>query len=248
MISHRVPLLTTILLLVAAGCQAINPAGPQVINHPEPQIPPLSMATFEAAGCAPGETGSWDCPDANPISVLGCDFLSEPGDLLGALNPEYPLARCLYFPIQHQQENPDSLDAPRLFNEGCLLPVYVRYVISKEGQFAAIETTEDLQEVYAPIETPDEALSYALAATGLEAKYGLQRQPGFRYFQDTLEDTFVIETADGFELLLYHYQVCGCGPHTTSAIRLQISREGIIKEITKSPAYEDPAEDGLCVD
>jgi hypothetical protein len=248
MIHHSVLVLTTILLFVAAGCQSTNPASPQVINHPAPQFPSLNMAVFEAAGCSPNEFGSWDCPEDSPISVLGCDSLSEPGELLGALNPNYPLARCLYFPIQDQQENPDALNAPRLFNEGCLLPVYVRYVISKEEQFTAIQIFEDLQEVYAPIESPNEALSYALAATGLEAKYGIQRQPGFRYFQESLEDTFVTERGGGYELLLYHYQVCGCGPHTTSAVRLRVSRDGTIEEVSNNPVYEDPAEDGLCVD
>jgi hypothetical protein len=242
------PVFAIILVLAAASCQSINPARPQVTNHPAPQIPPLSMATFEDAGCTPDEFGRWECPDESAITTLGCDSLDEPDELLGALNPTYPVARCLYFPIQNQQDNPNALDEPRVFNEGCLLPIYVRYVISRDGQFALINTSDELKEVYAPIESADEALSYALAATGLEAKYGLQREPGYRYFQDTLEDTFVAEQNGGFEVLLYHYQVCGCGPHTTSVVRLQVTREGAIQEISNNPVYEDPAEDGLCVD
>jgi hypothetical protein len=206
------------------------------------------MTAFEEAGCAPDEFGRWDCPDDSPITALGCDSIEEPEELLGALNPTYPLARCLYYPIQNQQENPEALNEERLFNEGCLLPIYVRYTIFRDGQFAAIKTTDELKEVYGPIETREEALSYALAATGLEAKYGLQRQPGFRYFQDTLEDTYVAEQNGGYEVLLYHYQVCGCGPHTTSVVRLQVSREGEIQELSNNPIYEDPEEDGLCVD
>jgi hypothetical protein len=199
-------------------------------------------------GCKADEFGGWDCPDDSPITALGCDQIDEPGELLGALDPAYPIARCLYFPIQNQQENPDALAEPRLFNEGCLLPVYVRYVVSQDAEFLTVNNITELQELFTPLESPEEALSYALAATGLEARYGLQRQPDYRYFQDTLEDTSVVEQDGGYEILLYHYQVCGCGPHTTSAVRLQVTREGEIEELSNNPVYEDPAEDGLCVD
>jgi len=60
-------------------------------------------------------------PETSFVSDPGCDTLGEPGELLGALEPSYPLARCLYFPIQHQQKDPNALNALRLFNEGCLL-------------------------------------------------------------------------------------------------------------------------------
>ena len=248
MSKHTLVLISPIILF-ATGCQLISGLGrTPVANRPTPVVAPLSMAPFEEAGCEADEFGNWSCPEDGPIPALGCDAIGEPGKLLGALEPAYPIARCLYYPIQHQQENPDAMDETKLFNDGCLFPVYVRYVIFRDGEFSSMKTLEELQAVYAPIESPEEALSFALAATGLEAKYGLQRQPGFRYFQEPLEDTFVEEKEAGYEALLYHYQVCGCGPHTTSAVRLQVSREGAIEEISNNPVYEDPSEDGLCVD
>jgi hypothetical protein len=206
------------------------------------------MAPFEETGCAEDEFGGWTCPEDGPIAVLGCDAIASPDDLLGALDPAYPLARCLYYPTRHQQENPDALNEERLFNAGCLLPVHVRYVISRDGQFVSINNLAELQETYAPLESPEEALSFALAATGLEAKFGLQRQANFRYFVDQLEDTHTEEVDGDYEILLYHYQVCGCGPHTTSAVLLRVSRDGDVQETSTTPAYENPEEDGLCVD
>jgi hypothetical protein len=206
------------------------------------------MESFEEASCAANEFGSWTCPDDSPITALGCDQIAEPGEMLGALSPSLPIARCLYYPTRHQQEDPDSLSAERLYNQDCLLPVYVRYAIFQDGQFATLNTREDLRRVFAPLQTSEEALSYALAATGLEAKYGLQHEPNFRYLADQMEDTYVSETEAGFEVLLYHYRVCGCGPHTTSAFLFRVTRDGDLQEISSTPVYEDPAEDGLCVD
>jgi hypothetical protein len=241
--------LVPIIILLTAGCQLTSgEGGIKVISHPSPEIPPPSMAPFEAAGCTADEFGNWSCPEDGPLAGLGCDAIGEPGELLGGLEPANPIARCLYFPTQHLQENPAAQEEDRFYNEGCLRPVYVRYVISKEGQFVSVNTLAELQAIYAPLESPEEALSYAVAATGLEAKYGLEREPDFRYFQDTLEDTHVEEKDGGYEVLLYHYQVCGCGPHTTSVIQLQVSTEGEIQEVSSNPIYEDPSQDGLCVD
>ena len=53
---------------------------------------------------------------------------------------------------------------------------YVRYAIMQDGQLKVLKSIADLQQAYAPIESEDEALSYALAATGLGVRYGLTAQ------------------------------------------------------------------------
>ena len=74
-----------------------------------------------------------------------------------------------------------------VYREGCLFPTYIRYVIRKDGQYQLARSEEDLLRLYAPIENGQEALSYALAVSGLEARYGLQYEPGLRYFVDELQ-------------------------------------------------------------
>lgn len=246
--NRKILLLSLFLLPVVGGCQAINALKVQVVNHPAPQREPPDMAVFKQAGCAIDEDGWWACPADSPIAALGCDRIKPVDALLGALDPVVSMAECLYYPTQHLEEHPDAFDTPRLYNEGCLLPVYVRYVILNEGEFTILSTLDDLQTVFAPLESPDEALAYGLAATGLQAKYGLKRQPSFRYLTERLEDSHVKEAHGGYEVLLYHYQICGCGPHTTSAVWLEISRDGDLREISRTPAFENPQEDNLCVD
>jgi hypothetical protein len=220
-----------------------------VINHPEPELPPISLAAFEAAGCTFNEYGIGECPLDSPLVELGCDQLRKPDHLLGGLDPAYPLALCLYYPFQHADETQgDPMDAPRFYNDGCMMPVFVRYAIFRDGNFEVLNTPEDLASTYELVESPEEALSYSLAATGLEARFGQQRELGYRYFVNRLEDTYVRQVDEGYQVNLYDYQVCGCGPHTTSIVNIEVFANGKINTLEEQPAFENPEEDGLCVD
>ena len=238
-----------ILALASLACQLTSSVGLQITNHPKPELPAPSLEPFEAAGCTFNEYGYGECPPASPFAALGCDQLRAPHGLLGGLEPSYPLALCLYAPFQHQDTaQGDPFSEPHLYNDGCMMPALVRYVIYKDGNFEVLSTLDNLRAVYAPLESPDEALSYSLAATGLSAYYDQQCQLGYRYFVDQLEDTHVRQVGGNYQINLYDYQVCGCGPHTTSIITVQVSPEGNIQTLSEQPAYEDPAEDGLCID
>lgn len=238
-----------ILILPTLACQLTSPITMQVVNHPEPELPPISLAPFEAAGCTFNEYGTGECPQDSPLVELGCDQLRKPGNLLGGLDPAYPLALCLYYPLQHNGEaQGNPMEAPRFYNDGCMMPVFVRYAIFKDGNFEVLKTLEDLASTYELVESQEEALSYSLAATGLEARYGQQRQLGYRYFVNRLEDTHVRQVDEGYQVNLYHYQVCGCGPHTTSSVTVEVFANGKINTLEEQPVFENPEEDGLCVD
>jgi hypothetical protein len=206
------------------------------------------MGPFQQAGCAPDEYGRWTCAEGSPVNALGCDAVIAPGDLLGGLDPSYPIAQCRYMPLSHGESPRGSPQDEFIYNDGCLAAIYIRYAIQKDGQFQVLKTQEDLKATYVPIESPYEALSYALASTGLEAYYDLETPLSYRYKMDKLEDSHVVETPDGYDVLLYHKQICGCGPHTISAVRLSVNPAGDVKELESTPAYEDPKEDGLCID
>jgi hypothetical protein len=128
------------------------------------------------------------------------------------------------------------------------MPQLARYVIERDGQFELLETQQNLKQAYAPIISETEALSYAIASTGLSAYFGFEAPRGFRYFVDKLEDSHVVATSQGYLVYLYDYQLCGCGPHTTSYVELEVLASGEIKETGRIPVFEDPEQDGLCVD
>ena len=234
-------ILFTFSLLLAACSAAGKP--PRVSSHPAPDVT-VDFSPFEDAGCADDGSGRSACPEDSPLGKLGCDYISSPGDYLGGLDPNYPIALCW-------ASGPQALAAEGveyIYRDGCLMPQLARYVIERDGQFELLETQQNLKQAYAPIISETEALSYAIASTGLSAYFGFEAPRGFRYFVDKLEDSHVVATSQGYLVYLYDYQLCGCGPHTTSYVELEVLASGEIKETGRIPVFEDPEQDGLCVD
>jgi hypothetical protein len=121
-------------------------------------------------------------------------------------------------------------------------------VTVQDNQFVLIETEDELRELFAPLETTDEALAYVQAATGLNGLYDLTFQPDYDYFVDTIEDTHADQVADGYLVYLYNKRIFGCGPHPTYRITLHVTPEGIIQQQEVKQVFKDRTEDGMCVD
>lgn len=237
------------LLIFVPTCSR---ATPRFLNHPQPDMA-VSFHAFEDVGCPPNEHGFRYCSSDSPLATLGCDQIRRPSDLFGGLEPSYPIAFCLVEPYRDTAE-PGRANAEMIaegeyfYNIGGIYPMYVRYVIFRDGQFHLIKTEDEFRDIFAPVETAGEALSYALAVRNLSAYYGLDFKPTYEYFVDEIEDTHVDTVAGGYLVHLYYYERFGCGPHITYAVDVYITTEGYIEEIGRKPAHKDPAEDGLCVD
>ncbi len=129
-----------------------------------------------------------------------------------------------------------------------ILHAYIRLVIYKDGEFAAIRTAEEFREMYAPITTPEEALSYVLALTGYSAYYGLKYEENYEYLVERIEDAHVNRTWNGYRLHLFDYELFGCGEHWTSAVVVDVSRQGVIEEIEREKIFRDIEMEGTCAD
>jgi len=232
---HQFRLLLPLLCLVllASGCSGL----PRVTNHPAPQFS-LNSAPFDQAGCSQSASGDLVCPPGSPLGDLGCSSLAAPGVYLGGLEPAVPLYICWK----------DQEDGGYIYREGCLRPQYLNYILWDNNNFRVIHDRDELAAMYAPILTREEALSYAMAATGLAAYFDLQPVRSLRYFTKNLEDTHVEVTPDGYVVHLYAYGLCGCGPHTTSAVSVLVRQDGRLEELDRQPVYEDPEQDNLCID
>lgn len=229
-----------VLMIWTAGCDLAS--SPEVINHPQPTMQVNQDAPWDMGCSQDGSSGV--CALDSALGALGCASLQPPGDMLGGLSPSHPMYICLA-----RRELGKGVDeSTYLYREGCKARLYVRYALWRDGEFEVLQSQEDLAEVFAPVDSPEEALSYALAVTGLGVRYGLEPVKGYRYFVDELQDSHVIEEQDGYEVTLYDYQLCGCGPHTTEAVVVHVTRDGEVQEIDRWDVYEDPDEDGLCVD
>lgn len=218
---------------------------PQVTNHPAPTLT-IDTEIFTDTGCPEGDDGHRTCTEDSPLTQIGCEKIVDVDNFIGGLDPTYPIILCYYPPPKDDRW--DVEETEYIYKEGCTKPFYVRYVVYRDGGFQLIKNISELQAVFAPIESPDEALSYAIATTGYSAYYDIKPERGYRYHVDELEDSYVTETEEGYNVHLFYYQWCGCGPHTTSAVDVYLSRSGDIKPGSYQPLFEDPEEDNLCID
>ena len=219
------------LLLFLPACQS----KPEFINHPAPNLA-LSMDVFF---------------DDALLRDFGCQDIQAPSRLIGGLDPAYPIAICAIQPMpgETNEELAAEIESGQFFYySGGLFGSYVRYIIYQNGEFVLIKAEEDFRKVFAPIESPDEALSYVLAVKNLSAAYGLQYDPAYAYEVDTIEDTYVTSDADGYLVHLFHDQAFGCGPHWTSEVDVHVSVEGIIQERNVRQIFRDPNLDEVCFD
>lgn len=237
------------LLIFVSACSGITH---RFVNHPRPDLV-ISFDAFEDSGCPPDKHGFRRCSNDSPLAVLGCDQIRKPSDLLGGLEPSYPIALCIVEPYREADE-PGKANAEMIaegkyfYSIGGIYPMYVRYVIFRDDQFHLIKVEDEFRDVFAPIETADEALSYVLAVKNLSAYYNLVFDPTYKYFANETEDTYVDVIAGGYLVHLYYYETFGCGPHITYVVDMHVTTQGYIEEIEREPAYKDPTEDNLCID
>jgi hypothetical protein len=223
--------LATCLLMSLPACQG----KPEFINHPPPDLA-VSMDAFA---------------DNSLLVEFGCSEIQAPSNLIGGLEPSYPIAICASqsIPGEGTEELAAEIESGQfLYYTGGLFGVYIRYLIYQNGEFVLLKTEGDFRDQFAPIESPEEALSYALAVKNLSAYYGLQYLPGYEYEVDAIEDTYVAPDADGYLVHLFHDQPFGCGPHMTSEVDMRVSVEGTIEEQSSRALFRDPQMDDLCVD
>lgn len=93
-----------------------------------------------------------------------------------------------------------------------------------------------------------EAIGYALAVTPFKAYYDLSSHWGISCLRDTIEDTYVRETPNGYSVHLFHEKYFGCGPHWTSSVDIELSKDGLMAESSRNEIYRDRSEDHLCRD
>lgn len=244
-----------IFIGLTGACQYIPPNSTHinpgtnitVVNYPKPDLEIVITGAFINIDCPENEYGYQGCLENSPLANLGCHSISEPSNLLGALEPKYPLMICQIEPVG--KEITQMFDDKDYFaNVGCRNPIFTRYVIFKDDEYKLIKNEREFRELYAPITSANEALSYALAITGFSAYYDLEKNPEYRYFENYIEDTHVVELDNGFEINLYDYKACGCGPHPTSMVRVQVLPDGKLSQTPFTKVYEDPKEDSLCID
>ena len=208
---------------------------PEIINHPKPDLP-VNIQPFTEAGCSGENLYVMECAAGSPLRALGCDFLSV-NSLSGGLNPLYAAATC-----QRRETSGEPPDPAFFHKTGCLMPLYQALVLSIDGDFRLVNGTDDFQAYFEPINSEDEALSYAQLVTGLNAVYGrgAAQDAPYRYRVDRLEDTHVVKTEEGYVVSLFSgaEPLCGCGTHTFYRRDVLVRPDGQFEIIQSTPLYD----------
>lgn len=226
-----------LLTLISCSLYQFNPFK-RVIHYPVPEVK-MDNTTFSDLGCFT----STDClPDEIKNIDAPITAIYTPSDLLGGLNPRLPLAVASTITFD------DDPEVPSVYRESCMATNNVRYLVVVDDEMLLIDSAEKLKELYAPIESEVEALSYAVAVTGLSALYDLDTQPRLKHLNKPLEESHSTYDGEVFHVHLFDTNICGCGPHITESVEVTVRQDGSLEIADPVEAFRDPALDGLCVD
>ncbi|MBD1938852.1 hypothetical protein H6F73_16280 [Microcoleus sp. FACHB-68] len=202
----------------------------------------VDISGFIQAGCVQ-EGENLNCSKIKLEEKFSCERIIPPSGALIGLSPALPIAECTFI------NRNTSTTSEGISRKGCRLPLYNKYIVlTADNEFKEIATKEAFQKFFAPVEKPEEALSFAVALTKSYPRSKITVPKEFRVFVPKIKDTSVKKIASGYQVNLFDYQVCGCGPHPHYAVDYTVTKTGEVTEISREKIYEDPKQDGLCVD
>lgn len=235
----RLTLTMVFLFLGILSCSfpALKPRS-KIISHPAPTFK-MDNSFFAGLGC-------FNNPSCLPQPLQDIqypvEFINQPSNYLGGLDPAIPIAIASKF-----HYSPDE-PIPAIYVKKCLGSQYVRYIVYTGEEFKLIDSIEALAKTYSPIDSENEAFSYAVAATGLTPVYDIHSTPKLKLYAEPVEETYVSVVDDGFLVHLFDTFLCGCGPHIISSVDITVKPDGTIERSAPLQAYRDPKTDDLCVD
>ncbi len=188
---------------------------------------------FESTSCLPQDLRK---PEYQINTILPVS------DILGGFDPHIPLAL-----LQNMSFHGDP-ELPAVYTEGCMASMGVRYLALEQDQIVLVDSMEDLQRLFAPIESENEALSYAVAATGLTPLYDLETHPEYIRYAKPLAESHVVFDGEKYLVTLFDTFLCGCGPHIVESVEVSVQQDGTLQLGERVKAFSDPETEGLCID
>ena len=219
----------------------VDPKKVEFVKHENPLKGIL--AEVPATDCVENERGEIECPEGSALYAAGCHKLMLVEDASAELNPLPPMMYCGSSNMGSGKSSDYSL-----FVNGCLAPTFYSLVVWNGQELQVLKNAQEAADYFAPIESPEEALAFAVTVTHLEAKFSQQAEPDMRYLVKKVEDTHVVKTAEGYQVNLFGFNICGCGNHGEYERTLVVKQDGSLVEKEIRMIYEDPQMDNMCID
>jgi hypothetical protein len=184
-----------------------------------------------------------DCSQLGLERKYGCSQILEVPNYLGGLDPKLPIVECVFYGKWGKETN----DGIRYKGAG-MIPVYNKYIVFPDEGLKVLNNPSEFKKFFVPIETPEEALSYAAALTGSYPLYRIEIPKAYKREASSITSTYVEELTDGFKVHLFDYKLGGCGPHYHYSVDYFVGKDGNLKELTRQNVWRNPKDDRLCVD
>ena len=212
-------------VLILAGCSRST----RVMDYP-----PLDWAIngqrLKQAGCT--EKVQESCPE---LAALGCDEINGPRFYLGGLQPPYVVMECI-----HENGEPPNQEYFKQLQG--LDTRYRSYALYQDGTYRLFIKKSEFKKFFAPVESTDEAISYAMAMTSLGARFDLDPNANIDYLVDVIEETHAEETPDGYLVYLFDWShKMGCDLHPFYAVKVLVTLEGDVHEVERQEIYRNYA-------
>jgi hypothetical protein len=219
-------------LLLAAGCTGTNPPGQGNVNG----------SVFLEQGCvdAYNDGRNLNCSSLGLEQRFSCNHIALAN--ITGFSPNLEIAECWTAGWEDSEQE-------GILHGGCMLrqsATYLAAVWNGSWEFEKLETWEEFRSQFGPVESKEEALAFALAYSG-DLAYSGEIPSGMRRFAPA-HATSVEEGANGYTVNLLDYQFCGCGPHPYYENTYLVNRTGEVGLVSSVRIYENPEQDGLCVD
>ncbi len=212
-------------VLMLAGCSRST----TVIDYP-----PLDWAIngqrLRDVGCAGKVQES--CTE---LIALGCDEINGPRFYLGGLRPPYVVMECIH-------ENGEPPNREYFKQLPGLDTRYRSYALNQDGTYRLLIKKSEFKKIFAPVESTDEAVSYAMAMTSLGARFDIDPDANIDYLVDLIEETHAEETSEGYLVYLFDWShKMGCDLHPFYAVKVLVTPEGDVREVERQKIYKSYA-------
>ncbi len=126
------------------------------------------------------------------------------------------------------------------------MPLLRRYIAEQGEESRLIASKEEFRSLFAPVETKEEALAFAVALTSSLPRYDTSVPEGYFPVTSSVKPTYAIETEEGYLVHLFDSELCGCGSHPYYAIEYLVTRDGNVTELFREKVFDSTMQ--ICID
>jgi hypothetical protein len=208
-------------------------ATPQFTSYPLPEISSNTDDLLLEAGCEKHSEYDVSCAQDSPLKAFDCFFITDPKQIYFKPEANFSLVAGCNIWAEDWENPPEGT----ITISGCAFKFKQGYIFQTDEKYVLIDTIVQLDELLVPIDSPAEALSYALMRTGLNAYFDFTYDPTLLYLQESIQGTHITEEGGGYVMNLFHFEGCGCEPWITSQVKIRVDRSGKITWMDAIPVY-----------